>query len=258
MNIKLRQNADSLLGPGHEGQVVMFARRHWASFFSQIILSAVILIIPAGIIIALLIFQPSFYSGIFTNIIVITISVYYLIALTFVFTAWIIFYYDIYIVTNDSLYDITQQGFFGRKTAQLSLLRIQDVSCKVTGIIPTMFGYGDVLVETAGEKVENFLLEAVPDPQKFCSKVMELHDALIAREGRDQQALSGEGTFVANNRSDNSPVVPSTPPVATSTPAQTTPQTQPVSPIPPDPTASDADQINVSKDDLNNGGEIKF
>ena len=102
------------------------------------------------------------------------------------FVAWISFYYDVYIIYTDSVVDIVQQGFFGRKISQLSMLRVQDVSSTIKGFLPTLFGFGDVLVETAGEQSQNFLLIAVPNPQEVSAKIMELHDKLVERESREE------------------------------------------------------------------------
>lgn len=237
-------------GMQNKGDLVIFARRHWISFLGQFFLSFLMIFLPALIGLIFYFTQPSIFTGYVRNFLVILGGIYYLIALTFTFSAWISYYYDLYIVTNDALVDIIQLGFFGRKTSRLSLMRVQDVSSSTKGILQTMFQFGDVLIETAGEQNQNFSLKAVPNPQVFAAKVMELHDALIEREGRKGQVVQGEGTFIAKK-----PV--ETPPLAIP-PAQQTPTYQDLlkKDIEENPPAGG--QGEISKDDLNKGGEVKL
>lgn len=206
-------------GSKDEGEIVIFVRRHWASFLGQFILSSVMLVIPTIILVLIYFLAKGIFHGLTLNFLVLFFSIYYLIAITFAFISWLSFYYDIYIVTRSEIVDIVQEGFFGRKISQLSLLRVQDVSSTIRGILPTLFAYGDVLVETAGEQTDNFLLKAIPNPQEVCAKIMELHDKIVEREDRGGQLIEGEGFLRAQ---------------------------------PP------SNQGEVTKDDLDRGGEIEL
>ena len=236
----------SIPGMQNQDELVIFARRHWVSFLGQFILSFLMLVLPALIVMIFYFTQPGIFGGYVRNVLVILGGTYYLIAITFAFSAWVSYYYDLYIVTDDALVDIIQLGFFGRKTSRLSLLRVQDVSSSTKGILQTMFQFGDVLIETAGEQNQNFSLKAVPNPQVFAAKVMELHDALIEREGRKGQVVQGEGTFVAKKPVET-PSPPATPPA---------PQTSTYQ----DLLKKDIEEQEgeISKDDLNKGGEVKL
>lgn len=210
-------------GSEKENDIIIFARRHWVSFAGQIVMSIGLLIIPIVIFITAKIYLPRIFSGIFLNFLVLFGSAYYLVICTFIYGAWISYYYDIYIVTKELVVDIVQGGFFNRKISQLSMLRVQDVSSSIKGVFPTMFAYGDVLIETAGEKAETFLLKAVPNPQQFSAKVLEIHNRVIEEEARQGQIAQGEGS---------------------------------IKPAPP--SNNENNEGEVSKDDLNQGGEIKL
>ena len=176
-----------------EDKIVLFVRRHWASFLGQFLLSFFMLIVPAVIFAAVYFTHPDFYQGLARNFLVLGLSIYYLIAVTVAFIAWISFYYDIYIICQDTIIDVVQEGFWGRKVSQLTLLRVQDVSSNIQGFLPTIFGYGDVLVETAGEQTQNFLLKAIPSPQEVASKIMGLHNAIVEKEARHEEIAQAEG-----------------------------------------------------------------
>lgn len=182
-------------GSVDEEKIVLFVHRHWASFIGQFLLSIVMLAAPLIILLVVLTADIKIGGGFVNHLMVLGFSVYYLIAINVIFIFWISYYYDIYIITEDAIVDIGQEGFFGRKIAQLSGLRIQDVTSNIKGFLPTLFGYGDVLVETAGEQSQNFLLKAVPNPQEISAKIMEIHNTLVETEGRHHQILEAEGAL---------------------------------------------------------------
>lgn len=185
-------------GSEREKEIVIFARRHWASFLGQFILSFLLLLIPIIILLIIYIVSGGFgvFHGVLNNFLVLILSAYYLVVITFIFVAWLSFYYNCYIITRLEIIEIIQIGFFGRKISQLSMLRVQDVTSSIEGLLPTYFSYGDVLIETASEQKEPFVLCSVPDPQEISSRVMDLHDEVIEREGRHREILEGEGTLL--------------------------------------------------------------
>jgi membrane protein YdbS with pleckstrin-like domain len=178
-----------------EDKIILFVRRHWASYLGPFFLSLMILIFPLILILIFEISDFSVYQGILRNFIVLGLSIYYLVGIMFAYISWVTYYYDIYIITSESIVDVVQEGIWGRKISQLSLLRVQDVNSSIQGFLPTIFGYGDVLVETAGEQSQNFLLKSLPNPQEVASKIMQLHNQMIEVEGRHHEMLEAEGVL---------------------------------------------------------------
>jgi uncharacterized membrane protein YdbT with pleckstrin-like domain len=236
-------------GSAQEEEIVIFARRHWVSYLGQIALSIILILLPIILWLVLELMHAHIYQGNLQNAIVIVGSVYYLVAITFTFATWISYYYDIYIVTRDTIVDITQVGFFGRKVSQLSLLRVQDVTSNIKGILPTLFAYGDVLVETAGERSETFLLESVANPQEFSAKILELHNQLIEKEGRHHEMLEAEGVLAVPASSESKESEPKIPQQE---------QSQKEIEKSAKRGSTDSGEGEISKDDLNKGGEVKF
>jgi uncharacterized membrane protein YdbT with pleckstrin-like domain len=242
-------------GSPEEKNIILFTRRHWASFLGQIILSVFLFIFPILIWIVATSFNRDVFSGVIVNFIIVALGIYYLVAITFSFTAWITYYYDIFIVTKDTVVDIKQEGFFGRKIAQLSLLRIQDVSSDIKGFLPTIFAYGDVLVETAGEKSETFLFQGVPNPQAFSAKILELHNKLIEEEGRRMNMTKAEGVmdkqdFSSEQKEEKQPSYQEMiqKEIKKSQPWEFHPKEE----------FPKREEGEINKDDLNKGGEVKF
>jgi len=178
-----------------EKRIVLFVRKHWAAYLGQFILSIFLFFFPMALLLVVYLNDKTIFQGLIFNFVVLGLSTYYLIITTFIFTSWLSFYYDIYIITENAIVDVFQQGFFGRKISQLSMLRVQDVSSSIDGFLPTIFAYGNVLVESAGEQTQHFILEQVPNPQEVSSRIMELHNKIIEDEGRHHQILEAEGAF---------------------------------------------------------------
>jgi membrane protein YdbS with pleckstrin-like domain len=75
-------------------------------------------------------------------------------------------------VTNLSLIQVLQKGLFFRKVSRLSLADVEDVTADQAGILPSMFNYGTLIIETAGE-LENFVFGYCPDPNKHAQEILE-------------------------------------------------------------------------------------
>jgi len=65
--------------------------------------------------------------------------------------------------------------------SELELEKIQDVTTDVRGVIPTFLNYGNLLIQTAGER-ERFIFRNVPDPYEIKDTIMKLQNELENRE----------------------------------------------------------------------------
>jgi uncharacterized membrane protein YdbT with pleckstrin-like domain len=185
--------------PGHEGQTTLiFTHRHWASLLKTIVITGFFLLLPIIILITIYFLKSSFFHGTALNFVVIAISLYYMVMTTFAFTEWISFYYDILAVTETEVIQISQSGIFDRKISEISILRVQDVSAEVNGFWPTLFGYGDVIVESAGEQTQKYIIKDIPHPVEVADEILKLHNSQIAREDRGNEMAVGEGDLRKN------------------------------------------------------------
>jgi membrane protein YdbS with pleckstrin-like domain len=82
------------------------------------------------------------------------------------------------IITDKSLVQIMQKTLFSRKVSRLSMSDVEDVSAEQRGIIASLFGYGTLVVQTAGER-ENFIFTLCPMPQKFADRIIEARQKFI-------------------------------------------------------------------------------
>lgn len=94
---------------------------------------------------------------------------------------WVSWYYTIYVLTSYRIMIINQHGFFGREVSELALSNIQNVNYKIKGMQASIFGFGDVIVETLSGG-EPLLLNYVHKPVKYQQAILEV----IRREGLDK------------------------------------------------------------------------
>ena len=91
-------------------------------------------------------------------------------ALGFLYS-YILWYFSIYIVTDQRIRQISQKGFFKKTVVDLGLDRIQSISYGVPGIIAGIFGYGTILIQTG---VGDLVISQVSKPAKIYDKLQNV------------------------------------------------------------------------------------
>ncbi|TSC93031.1 MAG: Uncharacterized protein CEN91_310 [Candidatus Berkelbacteria bacterium Licking1014_85] len=162
------------------GDLIVKLRKHIISFLPIIVLFAILFIIPFIVLEILRLLQFSVFEYPIINILAIGASVYYMIYILIFLTEFISYYYDILLITNKSLLNINQSGFFSREIMQFHLSEIEDVNCEITGIFQTTFNYGNLIIQTAGTK-EQTVITNIPNPESIASKILS-----IKKNGKDK------------------------------------------------------------------------
>lgn len=65
------------------------------------------------------------------------------------FYALMLWYFSLYIVTNQRIRQVVQKGLFRKTIVDLGLDKIASVSMNVPGILAGVFGYGTIIIQTA-------------------------------------------------------------------------------------------------------------
>lgn len=100
-------------------------------------------------------------------------SVLYLYLVLFIFYSFFLFFLDRWVVTNKHIINIEQQTMFHRTLSKQELARVQDVTAEMNGILQTLFNYGNVSIQTAGEE-KHFLFRDVPAPNFVANTILKL------------------------------------------------------------------------------------
>lgn len=111
-------------------------------------------------------------------------SIFFLFAWLFLFQNYLDYHMDLWVVTTRRILNIEQTGMFKRTVSELRMYRIQDVTATVSGVLHTILDYGDVEIQTAGEKVR-FVFEEIPHPNQIAKTILELSE-IDRREHLDE------------------------------------------------------------------------
>ncbi len=160
-------------------KIVYFLRHHWIVYAYPVGMALVLSVAP--------LLAGSMMSSVFTRIspslqgmLTIFLSVYYLGIWLFLFTAFLTLYLDVWIVTTRRIVYIEQHSLFSRTIAEQSLLRVQDVTSEVKGVLSTFLGYGNIHVQTAGES-KRFGFKAITNPLEVSRTIFKLVDDVHAK-----------------------------------------------------------------------------
>lgn len=94
---------------------------------------------------------------------------------------FLMWYYTVFIVTDQRLRQVTQHGF-GKDVVELNLSKIQNISYNVPGFSGEVFGFGTIIIQTY---VGDLVISKVEHPETIYNK---LQDAVAAasREGNEK------------------------------------------------------------------------
>lgn len=104
----------------------------------------------------------------------IVLAILFLILATYIYRA------NRLIVTNLNVTQVTQVGLFHRKVSEVTMLNIEDVTSQRKGIFQTIFDFGVLHIETAGEQ-NNFVFAYCPRPDSTAKVLLDTRENFLQR-----------------------------------------------------------------------------
>jgi uncharacterized membrane protein YdbT with pleckstrin-like domain len=98
---------------------------------------------------------------------------WYLFIFGFIFTNYLTWYYNTYIISSKRVLDIDVHHFFYKDMAEAMLTSVEDIKHNVTGFWAIIFHFGTITIQTAGERRE-FEFELVSNPIKIQDIISDL------------------------------------------------------------------------------------
>lgn len=145
-----------------EGEEVQFVfRRHFLTAKSGLIFLILMIMIGAGL--TLLWPNNMMIFEVFLALILVGI-------LGFLYS-YMLWYFSIYIVTNQRIRQISQRGLFKKSVVDLGLDKIQSISYGVNGIRAGLMGYGTIVIQTA---VGDLVISMVKNSEKIYNDLQNL------------------------------------------------------------------------------------
>lgn len=148
-------------------KVVLLLRKHPITNVPWIITAILMVIAP------ILLDALPLFDAVPLNIRLIASLFWYLITLAFILEEFLGWFFNVYIVTDERVFDVDFVNLIYREITDANIDQIQDVTTKVGGVIPTVFNYGDVVIQTAAE-IPQIEFMAVPRPDTVAQVLREL------------------------------------------------------------------------------------
>lgn len=145
-----------------EGEEVQFVfRRHFLTAKSGVIFLILMIMIGVG----LTLLWPNNMMIFETFLALILVGV-----LGFLYS-YMLWYFSIYIVTNQRIRQISQRGLFKKSVVDLGLDKIQSISYGVSGIRAGLMGYGTIVIQTA---VGDLVISMIKNSEKIYNDLQNL------------------------------------------------------------------------------------
>lgn len=149
----------------HDESIILFLRAHFITNLAWIIVSLILIILPIIILFFLPRLGVNFLSSSqatrFTGV---YITFYGLIVFSYIFINFLHWFYNVFLVTTERVVDIDYSDIVVHNIAVTNLDHIEDVNYTQSGFIPTIFNYGNLFVQTAGNE-KNFEALSIPKPR---------------------------------------------------------------------------------------------
>lgn len=160
-------------GQDSDEEILFVIHRHWFNIFVQFIPFIVGLIAIVGAFVIFGLLYPDMLGGVERTLFFFIESTLLIFLWFFGFLIWVDYYLDVWLITNKRVVNIEQRGLFVRHMSDIFLFRVQDTTSEVKGFFPSILNYGDVYVQSAGER-ERFLFHKVPNPYDIKDIIMDM------------------------------------------------------------------------------------
>jgi hypothetical protein len=151
--------------------IILLVRRDLITNVPWIFGAILLVFIPPVIRAASGLFSPFFNLEVQT--LFLATIFYYLMVFGFVLIEFIIWFFNVGLVTNKRIIDLDVHGVLSKHFSETKLDLIEDVSYSQVGAIRSVFNYGDVHMQTAGT-LANFEFDRAPEPAKITKIVAEM------------------------------------------------------------------------------------
>lgn len=153
-------------------KIVLMLRAHIITLIPSVIFVVLLFLLPFFAVPFLGIISRNLLLAITQGQILLIIISWYLFVFGFAFFKFLLWYFNVYILTNERIVDFDFRGLLNKSTSYAFLKQIEDVDPKILGFFPTFFHYGNVVLQTAAE-VPEFEFEKVARPDEVAREILE-------------------------------------------------------------------------------------
>lgn len=163
----------SFCGADKGEEVILLLRRHVITNVPWILSGIVMFLFPTLLSFMVSFGQITIFDFLPINYRLVLLAFWYLLSITVLFENYLVWFFNVYLVTNKRLVDVDFLGFLNINVTDAPIKNVQDITYTVSGLAQTFFRFGDVNVQTAGEKRE-IEFELVPNPEYVQDVISDL------------------------------------------------------------------------------------
>ncbi len=97
---------------------------------------------------------------------------------------FIMWYFTIYIVTDQRIRQVTQRGFFGKDVIELRLSKVQNISYNIPGFSGEIFKFGTIVIQTF---VGDLVINKVDHPEEIYNKLQDAVNNAVDKQGKNEE-----------------------------------------------------------------------
>ena len=97
---------------------------------------------------------------------------------------YVMWYFTIYLVTNQRIRQVTQKGIFGKDVVELRLSKIQNISYNIPGFTGEILGFGTIVIQTF---VGDLVIRNVEHPDKTYNKLQNAVANAVEQQGDHEE-----------------------------------------------------------------------
>lgn len=118
-------------------------------------------------------------------------ALWFLVGIGYYFLKFFEWYYDCLLITNVGIIDIERRGVFDNTSKRIEYHMIDGISYTITGFLPTMLNYGDIVIDKMGMGLQINLNDAA-NPRKVDRTIMKCQEKFIKDKSfTDHESLKG-------------------------------------------------------------------
>lgn len=153
-------------------EIILLLRAHLITLVPPILFTIFLIFVPFFVSPLLSLLRIDSLSSLNQLQILLLVIFWYLLVFGYALYKFLFWYFNVYLLTNERIIDFDFRGILNKQIAYTVLRNIEDVTPKTIGFFGTFFNYGDVFIQTAGERQE-FEFNKVPRPDDVAEAILK-------------------------------------------------------------------------------------
>jgi uncharacterized membrane protein YdbT with pleckstrin-like domain len=158
-------------------KIELLLRKHPITNLPWIVISILAFFLPFLILTADRAFAVNLIEQLPGTVAIELLIMYDLLIIAYAIESFLYWYFNIYIVTNQHVVDITFDSLLNREVTESQYEELQTVTARVKGVIREFFNFGSVFIETAA-KDENLIFADVPNPDQVADRIRDIQQTV--------------------------------------------------------------------------------